>query len=147
MSFYHALEGIAAALREERHMRIHTGFTAMIMIFAYFYGISAVAWAVLFMICASVISAELLNTAIERTVDTATHEFSDTAKLAKDAAAGAVLVLAFASVLIGFSLFGDFDKIKITLNGILASPLRLVICSAVFAASVLFVIFGGKNDK
>lgn len=147
MSFYHALEGIFNALRKELHMRIHIAFMVMIMIFASFYEISKSDWAVLVMICGAVISAELLNTAIERAVDTATKEFSDTAKLAKDAAAGAVLILACAAVAIGFCLFGDFEKIKITLNSIFVSPLRLLIYVAACAVSVLFIIFGGKHER
>lgn len=147
MSFYHAIEGIIKSVREERHMRIHISFANLIAVFAYFYGISRTECAIIILICGAVISAELLNTAVERAVDTATKEFSDTAKLAKDSAAGAVLILAAAAVLIGFCVFGDFEKIKNTLIYIFTAPRILLPCLALGAADVLFVIFGGKNDR
>ena len=55
----------------------------------------------------AVITAEMINTAIEATVDLVTSEFNEKAKIAKDVAAGAVLVTAIFSVIIGFLIFYD----------------------------------------
>ncbi len=115
MSFYHAFEGIFASIRREKHLRFHIVIANLIAVFAYFYGISRVEWAILIICAASVIAAELDNTALESAVDTATREIRPDAKLAKDAAAGAVLALSAASLLVGVCLFGNLDKIKTTL--------------------------------
>lgn len=147
MGFYYALEGILAAIKSEAHLRFHIVIANLIAVFAYFYGISRAEWAVLILCSFAVISAELLNTAIERAVDTATCEIKPSAKLAKDASAGAVLVLAIASVLVGICLFGDFDKISATLIHIFTSPKILIPCLILGIIDILFLIFGGKNDK
>lgn len=146
MSFYHAAEGIFKAIITERHMRIHIFAAVMIGIFAHLYGISPLSRAVLILTCAAVISAELVNTAIERAVDTATKEFSQTAKLAKDAAAGAVLILAIASVIIAFGIFDDFKKISATMIYIFTTPHILIFCLTVGICGLIFVIFGGKHE-
>ncbi len=147
MSFYHALEGLWGAVKREGHLRFHIMIAVLISIFAYFYGISRFEWAVLLTAISSVIGAELLNTAIERAVDTATSEIKPSAKLAKDAAAGAVLVFAVFSVLVGLCLFGDIAKIGGTLKLIFTAPKILIPCLAVGAVLLIFTIFGGKNDK
>lgn len=60
-----------------------------------------------FITISAVITAEMINTAIEATVDLATSEFNEKAKIAKDVAAGAVLVSAIFSAIIGFFIFYD----------------------------------------
>ena len=59
----------------------------LISIFAYFYGINRTEWAVLILTIGAVISAELINTALEQAVNTATEKILPSAKLAKDALA------------------------------------------------------------
>lgn len=139
MSFYHALEGIWAAIRSEAHLRFHIAIANLIIVFAIFFGISRTEWAVLFLIIAAVISAELVNTALERAVDTATLERVPTAKFAKDAAAGAVLVFAAASIAIGICIFGNMQKIMNTLAFIFSTPEILIPCLILAAADIMFV--------
>ncbi len=147
MSFYHALEGIWATIICERHLRFHIVIANLIAVFAYFYGISRTEWAILILCIFTVISAEIFNTALERAVDTATCEIKATAKLAKDASAGAVLVLAISSILVGICLFGNVQKIWATLIHIFTSPEILIPCLILGILDILFLIFGGKNDK
>lgn len=147
MSFYHAFEGLLRAAKREGHLRFHIMIAVLISIFAYFYGISRIEWAVLLLAISSVIGAELLNTAIEKAVDTATAEIKPSAKFAKDAAAGAVLVFAVFAVLVGVCLFGDITKIGDTLKMIFSTPTILLPCLAVGAVLLIFAIFGGENDK
>ena len=147
MSFYHAIEGIYGAIKKEAHLRFHIMIAVLISIFAHFYGISRTEWAVLILTISAVISAELFNTALEQAVNTATEKILPSAKLAKDAAAGAVLVLAAASVLVGIFLFGDIEKIGITLGLIFADKEILVPCLIIGAVLVIFTVFGGKNGK
>lgn len=145
MSFYYALSGIAEAIFREKHLRFHIVIADLIIVFAYFYGISGTQWAVLLLDIAAVISAELFNTAIERAVDTATDEIVSTAKLAKDAAAGAVLVLAVSSLAVGVCLFGNLEKIQETLIYIFTVPKILIPCLILGAADIIFLVFVKKR--
>lgn len=147
MSFRYAIEGIISAIKSESHLRFHLVIANLIAVFAWFYGISKAEWAILTVCIFAVISAELFNTALERAVDTATDEIRPTAKLAKDAAAGAVLVLCIGAVLVGVYLFGDFGKIGVTLIHIFTEPKILVPCLALGILDIVFLIFGGKNDR
>lgn len=147
MSFYHAVEGIFHALKGEAHLRFHIMIAVLISIFASFYGITAVEWAILILTESAVISAELFNTALERAVDTATCEIVPSAKFAKDVSAGAVLVLALASVFVGICLFGNGGRILSTLSFIFTTPKVLVPCLFIGVGLLIFVIYGGKNDR
>ncbi len=147
MSFRYAIEGIISAIKSEVHLRFHIVIANLIAVFAGFYGISKMEWAILIVCIFAVISAELFNTAIEKAVDTATTEIKPTAKLAKDAAAGAVLVFAIGSVLVGFCLFGDFARISATLIHIFTEPKILIPCLVLGVLDIVFLIFGGKNDR
>jgi len=147
MSFRYAIEGIIAAIKSEAHLRFHLVIANLIAVFAKVYGISKMEWAILTICIFAVISAELFNTAVERTVDTATEEIKPTAKLAKDAAAGAVLMLCLCSVIVGIYLFGDFTRIGSTLVHIFTEPKILIPCLVLGIFDVVFLIFGGKNDR
>lgn len=147
MSFRYAIEGIISAIRSEKHLRFHIVIANLICVFAYFYGISKAEWAVLLLCIFAVISAELFNTAIERAVDTATSEIKPLAKISKDASAGAVLVLCVGAILVGVCLFGDFTKIGITLIHIFTSVRILVPCLVLGILDIVFLVFGGKNDR
>lgn len=147
MGFRYAIEGILSAIKSEVHLRFHIVIANLIAVFAYFYGISNVEWAILTICIFVVISAELFNTALEKAVDTATSEIKPTAKLAKDAAAGAVLMLCIGAVLVGVHLFGDFAKIGKTLVHIFTEPEILIPCLMLGILDIVFLIFGGKNDR
>ena len=140
MSFYHAFCGIIASVRSEAHLRFHIMIAVLISIFAYFYRLDAFGWALLLLTIGAVISAELFNTAIEKAVDTATSEIMPSAKLAKDAAAGAVLVLAVCSIFVGIALFGDINRIWDTLKYIFTSAKVLISCLITGTVLLLFVI-------
>lgn len=146
-SFKNANSGIINSIKNERNMRIHLSVFNLIIIFAYFYGLSRAEWAVLLITCASVIGAELINTAIENAVDTSTDKICETARISKDSAAGAVLFFAIISVLVGFMLFFDIDKIADTLIYIFTNLKILIPCLIIGVLDIIFIIFGGrKND-
>ncbi len=147
MSFYYAVRGIVDAIRAERNLRFHLAIANLIVVFAYFYGISKIEWMMLLTCIALVIAAELINTAIERAVDTATKEIKPEARIAKDAAAGAVLILAVLSVVVGIYIFGDTERINQTLIHIFAAPQVLIPCLVLGILDILFLIFGGKHEK
>ena len=145
MSLKNALFGIYAAFRTERNMRFHFAIANLIVIFAYFYKLARFEWALLMLAICGVMVAELFNTAIEKAVDTATKEYNENARIAKDVAAGAVLFTAFFAVLIGFFLFFDVERILKTLSYIFTDPVILIPCLGIGIVDVLFVIFGGKK--
>ena len=104
-SFFHAYAGIFACIKNERNMRIHCAFMIAVIMAGIFFEISVLEWVICFMLFAMVESLELVNTAIEATVDLVTEDRKPLAKLAKDAAAGAVLIAAMAAAVIGLIIF------------------------------------------
>ncbi len=147
MSFRYAIEGIISAIRSEKHLRFHIVIANLICVFAKCYGISRTEWAVLLLCIFLVISAELFNTAIEKAVDTATSEIKPVAKISKDASAGAVLALCIGAVLVGVCIFGDFAKIGTTIIHIF-TDIRILIPSVILGIlDIVFLVFGGKNDR
>jgi diacylglycerol kinase len=105
-SFRHAVQGIAAALRSERHMRFHLAAAVLAVALGLALKVPPAQWLWLLAAIAAVFISELLNTAIERTVDLASPQLHPLAKTAKDAAAGAVLVAAVFAAAVGFIVLG-----------------------------------------
>ena len=104
-SFRYAFEGIFRGIKEEQNMKIHIAITILVIIFGILLKISKVEWIICIALFGLVISMELINTAIESAVDLITKEKNEQAKIAKDVAAGAVLVSAIASAIIGLIIF------------------------------------------
>src|SRR5436305_14164157 len=104
-SFNYAFEGIIHVLRTQRNLRIH--FLAAVLVFgaAIAVGVSRLQLIALVLAIAFVLVAEMLNTAIEGVIDISTTSFDPNAKLAKDIAAGAVLIASITAVAIGFLVF------------------------------------------
>lgn len=104
-SFKYAWQGLISAFETERNMKIHVIIMFLVILSGIFFKINVYEWIICVMCFASVIGAELLNTAIETTVDIAMPERNEKAKLAKDISAGAVLVIAIGSAIIGLMIF------------------------------------------
>lgn len=104
-SFKYAFEGILEGLKTERNMKIHFSIMILVIIFGIVLKISKAEWIICIILFGLVISLELVNTAIENTVDLIIQEKHPKAKLAKDAAAGAVLISAISSAIIGLIIF------------------------------------------
>jgi diacylglycerol kinase (ATP) len=91
-SFNFAFEGIIHVLRTQRNMRIHFAVAVLVLIAALVSGVDKLELIALLLAIAFVLIAEMLNTAVEAAIDVATTSFDPMAKLAKDIAAGAVLI-------------------------------------------------------
>ncbi|WP_040228838.1 diacylglycerol kinase family protein [Bhargavaea cecembensis] len=104
-SFRFAGRGIRHALGTEQNFRLHLAAAAAATAAGVLTGLSAIEWIILILLFAGMFSLELVNTAIERIVDKASPELHPLAGQAKDTAAGAVLVFAAASALIGALIF------------------------------------------
>lgn len=103
-SFGYAFEGILAAFKQQ-NMRIHLISTLIVIVAGFLTGLSTMEWLMIILIIALVIGAEMINSAIESVVDIASPEIHPLAKQAKDIAAGAVLIFAITSVVIGLIIF------------------------------------------
>ena len=104
-SFQHAFCGILTSFVIGRNIKVHYTAALAAVLSGLSFGISKVELLIILLISAQVICLEMVNTAIERTVDLVTSEYHIYAKIAKDVAAGAVLVAAIFATLIGGIIF------------------------------------------
>ncbi|GBF80162.1 diacylglycerol kinase [Aphanothece sacrum] len=102
VSFKYAWAGISYAFLTQRNFRIHTIMTATAISLGLFLQVNGVSMAIVSLTCALVMVLELLNTALESVVDLAVGQsYHELAKIAKDCAAGAVMISAIAALLVG----------------------------------------------
>lgn len=104
-SFRHAYEGIIYVITRERNMHIHVSIATLVIIAGVLFQINYAEWLACLILIGSVLSLEMINTAIESVVDLITTNENPIAKVAKDASAGAVLIMAIISAFIGVVIF------------------------------------------
>jgi len=104
-SFNYAVEGIIHVLRTHRNMRLHFAAALVVLVLALVLGVSRIELIVLLISISFVLIAEMINSAIEAAIDVATSSFDPLAKLAKDIAAGAVLIASINAVAVGYLVF------------------------------------------
>lgn len=88
-----------------RNIKVHYTALLVAVLGGLYFGISKLEFLAILLISAQVISLEMVNTAIERTVDLVTSDYHVYAKIAKDVAAGAVLIASIIAVIIGGVIF------------------------------------------
>ena len=106
-SFNYAFEGIIHVLRTQRNLRIHFLVAAVVIVVAVLVNVTKLELIVLLLSIAFVLIAEMINTAVEAAIDIATTSFDPMAKLAKDIAAGAVLIASVNAVAVGYLVFSN----------------------------------------
>jgi diacylglycerol kinase (ATP) len=128
-SFNYAFEGIIHVLRTQRNMRIHFMIAAAVLIAALILDVSKMELIALLISITFVLIAEMLNTAIEGSIDVATTSFDPNAKLAKDVAAGSVLIATVNAIAVGYLVFAGkaADKSTTILDKIRDAPAELTI--------------------
>jgi len=104
-TFKHAIDGILWAFRNERNLKIHGVFATLVCVLGFILNINRNDWVALLLCIAMVISAELINTAIEKTLDLLHPQMSDKVKIIKDIRAGSVLILSIIAAVIGGVVF------------------------------------------
>ena len=104
-SFAFAGAGVVYLLRSQRNARIHLALTVLAVVLGLWLGLTSVEWAVLSLTVGLVFLAEGVNTAIEAAVDLANPDPHPLAKIAKDTAAGAVLITAIIALVVAAFLF------------------------------------------
>jgi diacylglycerol kinase len=107
-SLSYALAGIKVAVGEQRNIQIHLTILLLVIATGLLLDINLNEWLAVILAAAIVISTEMINTAIEKTVDLASPEIHPLAKQAKDIAAGAVLVSVLFAIIIGLLVFGKY---------------------------------------
>jgi diacylglycerol kinase (ATP) len=106
VSFRYAWAGVRYAFASQRNFRIHTLITVLAINLGLWLKVTPVEMAMLTLTCALVLVLELLNTALESVVDLAIGQsYHELAKIAKDCAAGAVLIASIAAILVASFIF------------------------------------------
>jgi diacylglycerol kinase len=120
-SFGHALSGLWYAVRTQLNMRIHLSVSVAVLILGLYVRLDWTQWAVLVLTVGAVLIAELFNTVAEAALDAATPYYHPLVKIAKDVAAGAVLLTALLSVLVGLLILGPplYSKVAAWLESVL----------------------------
>lgn len=106
-SFNYAIEGIIYAVRTQRNMRIHMTAALLVLTACFIYDLSKTELLILAITITMVLAAELINTAVESAIDATTNYYHPLAKIAKNTAAGAVLVTAINAAIVGYIIFWD----------------------------------------
>ena len=104
-SFGYAFQGIFTCFRKERNMKIHCVAAVLVVIAGVILKISAIEWCICMVLFGLVMALEHVNTAVEAVVDMVTEEYHPLAKVAKDTAAGAVLIAAIMAAIAGCIIF------------------------------------------
>ena len=142
-SFNYAFEGVIHVLRTQRNMRIHFLIAAGVLIAAVGFGVERLELIVLLLSICFVLVAEMFNTAVEAAVDVASTSFDPMAKLAKDIAAGAVLISAVNAVAVGYLVFSGevADRSSRFLDRLSNAPAQLTVVALVLT---IFLVIATK---
>jgi len=138
-SFNYAFEGIIHVLRTQRNMRIHFGIAVLVLVAAIFADVTKLELIALLLAIAFVLIAEMINSAIEGAIDVATTSFDPMAKLAKDIAAGAVLIAAANAVAVGYLVFAGkvADRSADLLDRLRQAPAELTLAALILTVIVV----------
>lgn len=105
-----AIEGILHGAKTQKHLRYHFFSAAFVLLFSYILGVSRFEFIIISLSVILVILAEMLNSAIEAVVDIISPEYAEKARIAKDIAAGAVLITAFGAAVLGYIVLFPYLK-------------------------------------
>lgn len=104
-SFLHAIDGFLYCLKYEHNMIIILTATIVVTIAGFYFKISSSEWLFIIGICGAISACEMINSSIEATIDLCTEEIHPLAKIAKDTASAATLILVVTSLVGAFIIF------------------------------------------
>ncbi len=139
-SFRWAFRGMGRTVRQERNMRIHLTAVVYVTALGALAELDGPRWAAVLLCFGAVIAGELMNTALEDLCDAVCPEKNSKIGAAKDAAAGAVLVLAIASVGVAIAIFAPW----LLSGGLLRYPWAIVL--AIVSAPLAILWIRGKKS-
>jgi len=113
-----------AVFSTQRHMRVHAAIVVLVLLAAYLLGVTTTEFLHLLAAIAFVMITEMFNTAIEYTIDLTVREYEPRARIAKDIAAGAVLMASIYAVVVGTVIFGNNENLRQALRQIPHVPPR-----------------------
>lgn len=116
-SFNYAVTGILMAMKTEKNLRLQYITAIAVLFFSLFFDFSRLEFMILLFAVTLVVVTEMINTSIEKTIDLVTRDYHPLAKIAKDVAAGAVLIAAANAIIVGYLLF--FDRLNPIANYVL----------------------------
>ena len=139
-SFNFAVEGVIHVLRTQRNLRIHFAVAFVVLVIALVINVTKVDLIALLISITFVLIAEMLNSAIEAAIDIATTSFDPNAKIAKDIAAGAVLIASANAVVVGYIVFAGklADRSSKLLERLREAPAELTLVALVL--TIILVI-------
>jgi len=107
-SLKHAIDGIIHTIKSERNFRIHLILLCITVVFGIYFRVNEIEWLSITTIAVMVLFSELINTAVENTLDWLEPNHHETVKIVKDICAGAVLVCAIGALIIGIIIFTPY---------------------------------------
>lgn len=105
-AFFAAFRGLRVGWIAERHIKIHSAATAVVLGLAWYSGLDGLRWSILILCIGAVLGAEYMNSAIERLADRVTRDRDPLIRDAKDLAAAAVLAVSIGAALVGSIILG-----------------------------------------
>ena len=104
-TFICAINGIKQAIKTETNLRIDCIIAIFVIVAGFIFKINYIEWFICILLIGLVLSAELMNTAVETVVDMFTREKNEFARKTKDISAGSVLVIAITAAIVGLIIF------------------------------------------
>lgn len=145
-SFNYAIEGLIYAVRTQRNMKIHMIAAILVLSACFVYDLSKVQILIVTITVTMVITAEMINTAIEAAMDATNNYYHPLVKIAKNVAAGAVLVTAINAIIVGYIVFWDklspltftvINKIKHS-NSYMIFFILIIVCIATLIVKAVY---------
>ncbi|MBQ8228863.1 MAG: diacylglycerol kinase family protein [Clostridia bacterium] len=143
--FGYAFKGIAYGIMNERNFRFHMSIFVYMLFFLLhydFFEVSKTEFAVLLMMSSLVMAGELLNSGIENAANAATLEKNEYVKIAKDTAAGGVLVLSIFSVIIGILILYQPVAFENMFAYFLTNPVYIAVLVVSLVIDGIFILAG-----
>ena len=147
LSFKSGFKGVWYTIKSESHMRFHMVAGFYVLLFSLFYEFSVSQTALLILLIASVMFAEIINTCLEELCNLVADRYEPIVKIVKDMAAGAVLVLSIASAIIAIIFFWNVPVIMQILSYFAKNIFMLVLLIISAVISVIFVALGPTGIK
>ena len=149
-SFTYAFKGIGYVIKHERNFRIHLSciiYMFSILTLTDWFKLTRTDYAVLLVVSALVLSLEIVNTAVENSVNLASKEFTEYGRIAKDAAAGAVLIAAIFAVLTGIAILFQPEAFVKMCEYFKENVLMFILFMVSIIPMTLFIFWGNPFKK
>lgn len=149
-SFTYAFKGIGYVIKHERNFRIHLSciiYMFSILTLTDWFKLTRTDYAVLLVVSALVLSLEIVNTAVENSVNLASKEFTEYGRIAKDAAAGAVLIAAIFAVLTGIAILFQPEAFVKMCEYFKENVLMFILFMVSVIPMTLFIFWGNPFKK